>query len=459
MEDKSIIMFGMMFLLVALATSLASADPIGGEASNVITNFTIIQNLSDFVAGDTMNVIFSFDYLNDFNNTENASLVSVVNISSLAEEFPVWRGDFSLEMIAREFFLPEIFGNLFLTDEIPMPCTEFSPIVFNEQDGEDAILVITNVPNVTFYCFNESHHMLETSHRYEITLNISSQQALYPGNYSINIGLFEASPDIIGALDLLILLVNWGPCDSEDCPGDYNGDGVVDNEDLLILLDLWGLGPELLLENITIIEGEALEHQVNATGVNAILNFSVSDTENFFINSSGFLTNATVLSLGDYNIDITLVDYIGREKTESMTVTVLSSANAGNNGDTTSGGGGGGGDDEDEVQFLSSFECPENWVCDGWRECIDGEQTRSCEDFNNCGTLLLRPDLVRECESSIIDLNDVKESSNAGFISRITGAVIGPGGEIRPIGMIMFFALLVAIYAFVAAWRVGKKKK
>jgi hypothetical protein len=38
--------------------------------------------------------------------------------------------------------------------------------------------------------------------------------------------------------DLLALLAAWGPC--EDCPEDINGDGVVDTEDLLILLGNWG---------------------------------------------------------------------------------------------------------------------------------------------------------------------------------------------------------------------------
>jgi probable HAF family extracellular repeat protein len=41
--------------------------------------------------------------------------------------------------------------------------------------------------------------------------------------------------------DLLILLSAWGPCTKQgDCPADLNGDGVVDVSDLLILLGNWG---------------------------------------------------------------------------------------------------------------------------------------------------------------------------------------------------------------------------
>ena len=46
---------------------------------------------------------------------------------------------------------------------------------------------------------------------------------------------------VVGASDLLILLVNWGPCgDCKDCPADLNGDCTVGAVDLLILLANWG---------------------------------------------------------------------------------------------------------------------------------------------------------------------------------------------------------------------------
>ncbi|MEE9128934.1 MAG: hypothetical protein V3T84_02880 [Phycisphaerales bacterium] len=45
----------------------------------------------------------------------------------------------------------------------------------------------------------------------------------------------------VGASDLLILLVNWGPCgDCKDCPADLNDDCTVGAADLLILLVNWG---------------------------------------------------------------------------------------------------------------------------------------------------------------------------------------------------------------------------
>ena len=52
------------------------------------------------------------------------------------------------------------------------------------------------------------------------------------------------SPDIdtdgvVGRNDLSILRSSWGPC-PVGCPGDLNGDGVVDPADELVVLDNWG---------------------------------------------------------------------------------------------------------------------------------------------------------------------------------------------------------------------------
>ncbi|HRP62889.1 MAG TPA: hypothetical protein PK400_06330 [Phycisphaerales bacterium] len=44
---------------------------------------------------------------------------------------------------------------------------------------------------------------------------------------------------VVDVQDLLILLVAWGPC-GDECPADLNGDGVVDVLDLLFLLGNWG---------------------------------------------------------------------------------------------------------------------------------------------------------------------------------------------------------------------------
>ena len=61
-----------------------------------------------------------------------------------------------------------------------------------------------------------------------------------------------------------------------------------------------------------------------------------------------------------------------------------------------------------------SYICIENWECNGWSECVDGEQTRNCVDSSQCGTTLDKPPLVQECESE-----------TQGGTNFFTGAVTG----------------------------------
>ncbi|MEE9128818.1 MAG: FG-GAP repeat protein [Phycisphaerales bacterium] len=69
------------------------------------------------------------------------------------------------------------------------------------------------------------------------------------GSLSGSAYLFDASfcpwdldgNGVVGASDLLALLVSWGPC--KDCPADFDGDGSVGASDLLALLANWGPCP------------------------------------------------------------------------------------------------------------------------------------------------------------------------------------------------------------------------
>ena len=47
---------------------------------------------------------------------------------------------------------------------------------------------------------------------------------------------------VVGVADLLIVILNWGPCPAPpaSCPGDATGDGEVGVEDLVEVLMHWG---------------------------------------------------------------------------------------------------------------------------------------------------------------------------------------------------------------------------
>ena len=69
------------------------------------------------------------------------------------------------------------------------------------------------------------------------------------GNVSFNFNWFEITYDqcppdfnndgIVNGADLAICLLFWGPC-TGNCPADFNGDDVVNGADLSMILSLWG---------------------------------------------------------------------------------------------------------------------------------------------------------------------------------------------------------------------------
>ncbi len=56
-------------------------------------------------------------------------------------------------------------------------------------------------------------------------------------------------------------------------------------------------------------------------------------------------------------------------------------------------------DNKANLYFKKISEtCSEEWDCTEWSNCTDGNQTRTCEDLNNCGTQEDKPSLIQECE-------------------------------------------------------------
>jgi hypothetical protein len=57
---------------------------------------------------------------------------------------------------------------------------------------------------------------------------------------------------------------------------------------------------------------------------------------------------------------------------------------------------------------IPQTDCVENWNCNGWIPSVcpsSGKQTRTCNDINNCGTSLYKPETSKNCEVIIRDVN------------------------------------------------------
>ncbi|RMD67387.1 hypothetical protein D6817_01770, partial [Candidatus Pacearchaeota archaeon] len=75
------------------------------------------------------------------------------------------------------------------------------------------------------------------------------------------------------------------------------------------------------------------------------------------------------------------------------------------------GGGQGGGNGGGQGGPGTSGGCTEDWVCGEWTACVNGEQTRSCVDRNQCGTTTNKPETTRACEGGSTNTFEVGEGN------------------------------------------------
>jgi hypothetical protein len=182
MKTKTLtIILGMIFL-------------VGIITAGTITNVSTSLEIPSFIAGGTTSTTFSFDYPDSDDNYNNAPLVARVNLTGVNETPSVWKGDFNLFMYAEQYLLPEFFKY----NTIPMTCSETAPIQFKAKDKYNIQYTINEVPNGTFYCYNPNYYMLQLDSRDKVNLSISSNLALYPGEYNVSIELMEMEPDNAG---------------------------------------------------------------------------------------------------------------------------------------------------------------------------------------------------------------------------------------------------------------------
>lgn len=113
--------------------------------------------------------------------------------------------------------------------------------------------------------------------------------------------------------------------------------------------------------------------------------------------------------------------------------------------------GGGGG---------SSSLCMTQWVCGDWSECLDGNQTRTCDyPENYCTPYIKKPSEIQGCvvPKTEIKNNPVIKNETApskpevnipNELAPITGGAIGTLGK-SIIGVIIFFIIILGLYLYV----------
>jgi len=110
------------------------------------------------------------------------------------------------------------------------------------------------------------------------------------------------------------------------------------------------------------------------------------------------------------------------------------------------GGGGGGGVASKSYQSLADWkkpnldaqiirptECAESWICDSWKECVNGKQTRNCEDYYNCGTEKTKPDETRKCDEKPKEINKITGQTTEEQEKRYALTITPPNPKYRAI--------------------------
>ena len=142
-------------------------------------------------------------------------------------------------------------------------------------------------------------------------------------------------------------------------------------------------------DKVFTVKADVTDYHNNIT----ILNVTQGNVS--FYNATMNITNGTVaikgpkLSTGTYTISMISIDRYGNKENKdannSMNVTFTKPAAT----PQSSGGGGGGGD-----------VCVSDWQCSEWTACVDGQQTRTCQDRWSCTFQTGKPEETQSCTVS-----------------------------------------------------------
>ncbi|MCA9485602.1 MAG: hypothetical protein KC506_02040 [Nanoarchaeota archaeon] len=242
--------------------------------------------------------------------------------------------------------------------------------------------------------------------------------------------------------------------------GDYFGSGSLDSSDLGGVVQGNGVIEDYIaMRNLGETDG------ISGEGVFARVIFRALDADvtNVSVNNV-ILGNSSAVAVVDPGMIITEGEVTVSESsvcgdgtcTEGETCSSCSldcgacSSPPGNGGGGSGSGGGGGGstssnDDDGSIvdTFLGLFtgsssdeesnECSENWQCDAWSVCINGERSRNCTDLNGCS-------------EDMVDVSDCTESS---------GNIVVAG----VISVTSFLGLIVFVFLYFRTRHVVAKKQ
>ena len=193
------------------------------EGHSILGTFLVFQ----WVAADNRGLAPIFGLLEEIDyNTEEVSADASFDL--LVEDHPLFH----------EVTDPYVTGGYI---NAQVPAEDFS---WDPGDLGAARLLAQTADNrgvITLYEAN-AYHAIFVSKMVEYNGNGMDSQFLYNALTLAPSCPWDFDDDgTVGAVDLLLLLVHWGPC--AGCPADFDGNGNVGASDLLALLANWGPCP------------------------------------------------------------------------------------------------------------------------------------------------------------------------------------------------------------------------
>ncbi len=223
------------------------------------------------------------------------------------------------------------------------------------------------------------------------------------------------------------------------------------------------IAPALTLTNATIYVNQTLAYQVNASDLSP-LNYSMQAATPLTLNTSGWLTNSSTLSVSNYSINITIIDENANEANDSftlhvrpLTTTTITNTTSGSNSSSSSSSSSSTqtttpsstitDQQADALAALADLACTPDWNCT-WTACTNGtRQALECTDLNACSDSI--PPSSEACQE--LTTSSITGNAIEGETSRFSPAIRAFFSKNRMIVVfiIAFIAIVGVVFYYV----------
>lgn len=190
MKQKTLTIITAMILIIGILGFVSAEE----EYAGVLNNISGIH-IDNFIAGSTTTASFSYNYLDFYGDKQYPHILRINITSENQTAYPVWKGDFELSGYVKKYYFLGMFH-----ENIGLKCSEEPLLTINHPLGLNTL----DVPNGTFYCYNETSKAIDNLDKHdEVYLTISSHPALWPGQYTLSAMIYYLEDTLAPLVNIL----------------------------------------------------------------------------------------------------------------------------------------------------------------------------------------------------------------------------------------------------------------